>query len=189
MDFEKENDLFKVSKNISPPNLDEEPIVETLNINTNISEQIAGVTGAKTIYLKGVSHAIYPTKNFWYDLDALNTDIFNVRVSSNGVFLQPKVDGLYKIEFYTSVFARKASSLLVRMFELPGNFQLSYDSYLVNENHVKDIYVVRYRRLTPQKSIYVNFNQLNREGDIRVWIGGQNQDEGRSYSGFYISKI
>lgn len=152
-------------------------------------EPVIGITAGKSIWFDGAGAARYPTDSTWFDVDTLNTDIFKIYQTNNGSLIQPQIDGLFRVEFFSSFYAVEPSSIAVWILKQPGNFVITYINYDLAKGQSMGIDLARLVRLTKGESICVAVRQFNAKGKLRAWIGSSDPKEAKKYSGLYLTKV
>lgn len=158
-------------------------------IGTGTSEPVMGLTAIETGKLTEKSELIYPSKGFYYDVDTINFELFGLLETDNGTLIQVKNDGLYQVDFCTSLLPYKKSLIEILLVKTPNNKIISRNYYHLDAFQYTATHISKFIRLNQRDMVYVLCRLLNVDGEISVWVGDKNFAKAKEWSSLYIRKI
>lgn len=179
------NDEREDAPQVLPADLDTAGL-PSIPIRGNAIGTTVGITAVKDMVLKDAMPVSYPPMAYWTDLDATSKNDEFALLQAQTLMLCPLKQGLYRIDFYTTILASETSVLQIWLFRQP-QLMLRYAVLSVAAGQSVDVAWTRYAHMTGSSSIYVTMRLLS--GTARVWHGADADAVAPAYSGLYMAKV
>lgn len=153
------------------------------------SMQMIGLCASESIFLQPESSSIFPPRGSLLHPGMMNFDVFQLFQSDDGMFVSPKISGLFRIEVRSFVHSRaEKSKVALWIMKLNGNETLGYTT--IDFLNTTEISFVRYAEISPGDRIFaVARNVSDHNYPVRFAHGSIPADGIGFYGGFYITLI